>query len=235
MQLVTWNVHSFRDARGRYVGPRVVEALAESPATVLALQEIDSLERPGTARLPLEALSTAFPYQRVTYTIENHWRRYGHALLSRVPLHADRAHDVRCRGFELRRLLDAEIDTRMDAGADTATGDAGGGRRLRLIAAHLDLAPWARYAQLRQIAAVAASGALPTLVLGDLNAWTARAIRRRVGPALELVSSPPTFPAARPWLSLDRALCRPPGLVRRVSIAPLPRDLSDHLPLLVEV
>jgi endonuclease/exonuclease/phosphatase family metal-dependent hydrolase len=227
MQFVTWNVHSFRDARGRYVGPRVVEALAECPATVLALQEIDSLERPGAARLPLEALSTAFPHQRVTYTIENHWRRYGHALLSRVPLHADSAHDVRCRGLEVRRLLDAEIDSGIE--------HAGGGRRLRLISAHLDLAPWARYAQLRQIAAVVATGALPTLVLGDLNALTARAIRRRVGSALELVSSPPTFPAGRPWFALDRVLCRPAGLVRRVSIAPLPRDLSDHLPLMVEV
>ena len=222
MRLLTWNVHSFRDARGRYVGPHVVEALARFPASVVALQEIDSLVRPGAARLPLAALADAYPHQRVTYTIENRRRRYGHALLSRVPLHADRAHDVRCGGLEVRRLLDAEVDD-----------DRGG--RLRVIAAHLDLAPWARYAQLRRIARVAATGDLPTLVLGDLNAWTARAIRRRVGPALELVASPPTFPARRPRLALDRALCRPAGLVRHVSIAPLPRELSDHLPLLVEL
>jgi endonuclease/exonuclease/phosphatase family metal-dependent hydrolase len=222
MRFVTWNVHSFRDARGRYVGPQVVEALARFPATVLALQEIDSLVRPDAARLPLAALADAYPYQRVTYTIENRQRRYGHALLSRVPLHGDRTHDVRYRGLEIRRLLDAEVDD-----------DRGG--RLRVIAAHLDLAPWARYAQLRRIAQVAAAGDVPTLVLGDLNAWTARAIRRRVGPALELVASPPTFPARRPRLALDRALCRPVGLVRRVSIAPLPRELSDHLPLLVEL
>ncbi len=221
MRFLTWNVHGFRDALGRYVGPRVVEALADYPAAVLALQEIDSLARPDAARLPLAALAEAYPYQRVTYTIENRWRRYGHALLSRVPLHVDREHDVRCGGLEVRRLLDAEID-----------GEDGG--RLRVIAAHLDLAPWARYAQLRRIAAVAAEGDLPTLVLGDLNVWTAQAIRRRVGPGLELVASPPTFPARRPWFALDRALCRPAGLVRRVSVAPLPRELSDHLPLLVE-
>lgn len=222
MRLLTWNVHSFRDARGRYTGPQVVGALERCPAEVLALQEIDSFVHPDAARLPLDALSDAYPYQRVTYTIENRWRRFGHALLSRVPLYAAREHDVRCGGLEIRRLLDAEID------------DARG-RRVRLISAHLDLAPWARYAQLRRIASVVGTGDLPTVVLGDLNAWTAYAIRRRVGRALRLVPSPPTFPAGRPWLALDRALCRPAGLVQRVSIAPLPRGLSDHLPLLVEL
>jgi endonuclease/exonuclease/phosphatase family metal-dependent hydrolase len=222
VRLLTWNVHSFRDARGRYVGPQVVDALERCPVEVLALQEIDSFARPDAARLPLDALAEAYPYCRITYTIENHWRRYGHALLSRIPLHAGAEHDVRFGGLEIRRLLDAEFDDSR-------------GRRVRLISAHLDLAPWARYAQLRRIAAVAATGDLPTLVLGDLNAWTAHAIRRRVGRALRLVPSPPTFPARRPWLALDRALCRPAGLVRRVSIAPLPRGLSDHLPLLVEL
>jgi endonuclease/exonuclease/phosphatase family metal-dependent hydrolase len=222
MRLLTWNVHSFRDARGRHVGERVVEALERFPADVLALQEIDSLERPGAARVPLEALADAFPCQRVTYTIEHRWRRYGHALLSRMPLHDDCEHDVRCGGFEMRRLLDAVVER-------------GNGRRLRVISAHLDLAPWARYAQLRRIAEVAAAGDLPTLVLGDLNVWTAYAIRRRVGPRLTLVPSPPTFPANRPFVALDRALCAPASLVRRATIAPLPANLSDHLPLLVEV
>jgi endonuclease/exonuclease/phosphatase family metal-dependent hydrolase len=222
MHLLTWNVHGFRDAVGRRIGPEIVDALRRLDAPVIALQEIDSKARPGLAKLPLEVLADAYPYQRTTYTIVNAWRRYGHALLSRVPLEDGCEHDVRCRGLEMRRVLDATV-TLPDRG------------RVRVLAAHLDLAPWARWSQLRRLAALASQGVGPTVVVGDLNVWTAYGVRRRTGDALELVPSPPTFPASRPVAALDRALCRPAGLVRRAWVPPVPPGLSDHLPLALEL
>jgi endonuclease/exonuclease/phosphatase family metal-dependent hydrolase len=223
MRLVSWNVHAFRDAAFRWVGEDVVAALADCGADVVALQEIDSLTRPGRERLPLDALLERYPHQQVTYTIESRLRRYGHALLSRHPLARREVHDVTGRGFEVRRVLDASLATA--AGADA----------LRVLSTHLDLAPWARRAQLRALAALARGRPTPTVVVGDLNVLRAGAVQRGVGDALHLLASPPTFPASRPWLALDRVLCRPRGLVKSVRLAELPHRLSDHCALEIEL
>lgn len=220
MRLVSWNVHAFRDAAFRWVGDAIVTALAASDADVVALQEIDSLVRPSIETLPLDALRDAYPHQLVTYTIENRLRRYGHALLSRVPFARHEEHDVTGRGFETRRVLDATLDTPDGA--------------LRVLSMHLDLAPWARRTQLAALATLVRARAEPTLAVGDLNVLRARAVQRGVGDALHVVDSPATFPASHPWLALDRVLCRPRELVRRVVLAPLPAHLSDHRALEVE-
>jgi len=221
LRILSWNVHGFRDAAFRWVGDACAAALAACGADVLALQEIDSLARPGSERVPLEALRERYPHQQVTYTIETRLRRYGHALLSRAPLADCEVHDVTGRGFEVRRVLDATFAT--------AHG------RLRVLSAHLDLAPWARRSQLRALAALARTRDEPVLVVGDLNVLRAGAVQRGVGDALRLVHSPATFPASRPRLALDRVLCRPAALVRSVRIAALPHGLSDHLGLEIEV
>lgn len=221
MRLVSWNVHSFRDAAFRWVGEEVVAALAGSDADVLALQEVDSLLRPGIERLPLEALRDRYPHQQVTYTIENRLRRYGHALLSRLPVQRCDVHDVTGRGLEVRRVLDATLST--------SDGP------LRVLSAHLDLAPWARWSQLRALAALVRTRAERTLVVGDLNVLRAGAVRRGIGSVLRLVPSPATYPASRPLVALDRVLCSPDDLVRAVRVAALPRRLSDHLALEVDL
>lgn len=221
MRIVSWNVHAFRDTAFRWVGDEFVAALERCEADVLALQEIDALTRPGAERLPLDALRDRYPHQQVTYTIENRLRRYGHALLSRLPLARCEVHDVTGRGLEVRRVLDATL--------------ASGRGPLRLLSAHLDLAPWARRTQLRALAALARARDEPTLLVGDLNVLRAGAVQRGVGDALRLVTSPATFPASRPRFALDRVLCRPHDLVHRVRIAALPARLSDHLALEIEV
>lgn len=222
LRILSWNVHAFRDAALRWVGDAFAAALANCGADVLALQEIDSFTRPGIERLPLEALRERYPHQQVTYTIEDRLRRYGHALLSRLPLERCDVHDVTGRGFEVRRVLDATLVR------------AGGGS-VRVLSAHLDLAPWARRSQLRALAALVRARDEPTLLVGDLNVLRAGALQRGVGDALCLVASPPTFPASRPRLALDRVLCRPHDLVRGVRLAALPRDLSDHLALEIDL
>lgn len=221
MRLVSWNVHAFRDGAFRWRGREIAAALAACGADVVALQEIDSLVRPGIERLPLDALRDRYPHQQVTYTIENRLRRFGHALLSCRPLERCEVHDVTGRGFEVRRVLDATLTA--------------GTRTLRVLATHLDLAPWARWAQLHRLAALARARDEPTLLVGDLNVLRAGAVQRGVGDALRVLPSPPTFPASRPWLALDRVLCRPPGLVARVRLADLPHRLSDHCALEIEI
>ncbi len=219
LRLLTWNVHGFRDGRFRLRLTPILDALARCDADVVALQEVET-RGVGDAE-PLERLRDVYPHRLEATTIPRAASRYGHALLSRLPLLDGCTHDVRYGGLELRRVLTACIE-----------GQRG---RVRVIAAHLDLAPWARVLQVRRIAALTAEAPEPVVALGDLNALSAGLLRLATHRHLHLVDTPASFPAGRPWLALDRVLCRPRGLVLGTRIADFPRGLSDHLPVAVEL
>ncbi|MCZ8130941.1 MAG: endonuclease/exonuclease/phosphatase family protein [Steroidobacteraceae bacterium] len=219
LRLLTWNVHGFRSGAYRLTVEPILAALVACDADVVALQEVETR---GVGREePLERLREAFPFQLEATTIPRAASRYGHALLSRLPLHDECTHDVRYGGLELRRVLTACLERPRG--------------RLRLIAAHLDLAPWARVLQVRRIATLTAASPEPVAALGDLNALSARLLRLATHRHLHLVDTPASFPDWRPLLALDRVLCRPRSLVARTRIADLPRGLSDHLPVEVEL
>jgi endonuclease/exonuclease/phosphatase family metal-dependent hydrolase len=77
----------------------------------------------------------------------------------------------------------------------------------------------------------------PAVVMGDLNEWylwgrPLRWLHRRFA----AMRTPPTFPARRPLLKLDRIWGHPATAIVRLAAhrSALTREASDHLPLVAD-
>ncbi len=148
------------------------------------------------------------------------WR--GNALLVRGG-HATQVRRLSLPGAEPRGAL--IVDLALPSG------------RLRVAAAHLGLLRRHRAQQTRAILAALAEGeAMPTLLMGDLNEWRSgiHSSLAVLQPFFGPFGPPrPSFPSRLPFMSLDRILGHPRGLVlgRQVHDSVLARIASDHLPI----
>jgi endonuclease/exonuclease/phosphatase family metal-dependent hydrolase len=111
---------------------------------------------------------------------------------------------------------------------------------LRVLATHLGLRPTERREQVKRLlAAVEGEHEHSTILMGDLNEWYlwGRPLRWLHAHFRDKPAAPPTFPARRPVLALDRIWVSPIGCLRslRRHASPLARAASDHLPLVAEV
>jgi endonuclease/exonuclease/phosphatase family metal-dependent hydrolase len=110
-----------------------------------------------------------------------------------------------------------------------------GGKPLRVVATHLGLRPAERREQVKALLPLFRERPQDKAVLvGDLNEWflwgrPLRWLHKHFArtPAL------PTFPARRPFLSLDRLWAHPGHILTRLEVhsSALARVASDHLPL----
>jgi endonuclease/exonuclease/phosphatase family metal-dependent hydrolase len=108
-----------------------------------------------------------------------------------------------------------------------------------IVATHLALADRTRHRQVRSLLDHPRLQSGPTLLLGDLNAWrnckATRALDEELG-APRGVEWPPSFPAARPVLALDRIYTRGARILDIATHAsPAARRASDHLPVLARI
>jgi len=105
---------------------------------------------------------------------------------------------------------------------------------LRVIVAHLALGRAARTRQLGYLGALLADGG-EALVLGDLNCepaeLAAHASLRSVG--LRVLHTQATYPSWRPRRSIDHVLAT--SGIEVLNVAALNVQLSDHLPVAIEV
>jgi endonuclease/exonuclease/phosphatase family metal-dependent hydrolase len=146
---------------------------------------------------------------------------YGNAVLTRLPIGAVHRVDLSVPRREPRGALDLLLEAPHCA--------------LRVIATHLGLAPAERRRQIRRILDLLAPvRPEPVVLMGDLNEWflwgrPLRWLRAHFGRA----PAPPTFPARRPILALDRIWIEPRGLRERLTVhsTARARAASDHLPL----
>jgi endonuclease/exonuclease/phosphatase family metal-dependent hydrolase len=228
VRAATYNIRRGWPLTGWFSPSRMLDVVAELRADVIALQEAQHWLRGGADMLESRMLDALGLRPLAVAQRPDHigWRGNvvlvaQNARVLRPPI------GLRLGGMEPRGAILAELDL--------------GFGPFRLLATHLSLGPERRRRQARLLLQAMQAGtgpALPTLLLGDLNE------RRDDGAALEVLRpvfgappSAPTFPAFRPFLSLDRIMGDRTGLVRRV--APhdtrLARRASDHLPLVAEV
>jgi len=236
LSCLTWNIHRGRGRDGRVDPTRTLSTLVEDvwhqECDILALTEADAETRPHQGFLDVKAIEAGTGLYHAQAASALRWSEGSHGFLGSVVffhpslsmIHAEVLDlpGVYHRGacvFELQR----------------------GQRRFRLIVTHLSLTQMLRVAQMRTIGQyLHRRPEQPTILIGDLNEWRpwgGMAFARRIvgkpfaGPAKA------SFPAARPFLPLDRVMCTPPARVSslRTLSSNAIVETSDHLPLIAEV
>jgi endonuclease/exonuclease/phosphatase family metal-dependent hydrolase len=220
--VASYNIHRCIGGDGRFDPKRVRRVIEELDADVVALQEVETRADGGLDLLESLAGSEYRAIAGPTLFRDN--AQYGNALLSRLPLRAQRLHDLSVDGREPRGAIEVSL------GSETAV--------LRVFATHFGLAPWERRAQARRLLELmnGAQAALEVL-LGDLNEWFlwGRPLRW-LHQAFSQTPAPSTWPARCPVFALDRLWARPRAALSRLARhdSPAARAASDHLPLRAE-
>jgi endonuclease/exonuclease/phosphatase family metal-dependent hydrolase len=230
--LVSWNIHSGIGTDGRFDLSRIGRVLAEIQPDVVALQEVGDF-RGLTSRADhpdhlAELLGLHMAYGP-NVVIEG--RRYGNAILSRLPILKSRNYDLSVGGREPRGALRCDLDL-------------GDDKILHVFCLHLGLSIGERR---RQEALLLSADILrdaarshPLVVCGDFNYWgngpVPSLVRNAIHDAAHLLHSPSrTYHSRFPFIRLDRIYVD--SGVRPLSLhahrTPLSRIASDHLPLVM--
>lgn len=223
IRIASYNIHKGIGNDGTYDPERTIGVIAELDADIVALQEADQRLGNRKGRLSLSMLEREAGLSLLPIAarpMSHGW--HGNALLFRRAsvIHAERVHLPHA---EPRGAILAEFDI--------------GGRRLRIVAAHLGLLSRTRRQQMERLRlCLEARDPMPTLLCGDFNEWRpgrANSPLERLEPMFRTDTAQPSFPSRRPVFPLDRIFGWPDGIVADFSVhdSPLARRASDHLPV----
>jgi endonuclease/exonuclease/phosphatase family metal-dependent hydrolase len=223
LRIATYNIHGAIGRWRRHSAERIAAVIAELDADIVALQQVP-LRGASTPNV-LACLQAASGMHAVEGpTLETSGRRYGNAVLSRLPVRATRTLDLSFARREPRGALDADIECGLGV--------------LRVVATHLGLSAMERSMQVRTLLAAFDTSALPVILLGDINEWFVhgRALRALVS-HFRRAPAPRTFPACLPVLALDRIWIHPSEWLVDIDAhrSALARVASDHLPLVARI
>ncbi|HVG64144.1 MAG TPA: endonuclease/exonuclease/phosphatase family protein [Hyalangium sp.] len=232
LTLVSYNIHSGIGTDGRFDLRRVGEVLREIDADVIALQEVGDF-RGKTSRedQPEHLADLLGMHMAFGPNVVRQGRRYGNAVLSRLPILKSKNYDLSVHRREPRGALRCDLELSE-------------GRQLHVFCLHLGLSLGER----RQQESLLLSADIlrdavrrdPVVVCGDFNYWGNKPVpalvRRAIhDAALELRAPARTYPSRLPLLRLDRIFVDMG--VRPLTIRPHRSSLaslaSDHLPLVM--
>lgn len=232
LTLVSYNIHSGVGTDGRFDLNRVGEVLREINADIIALQEVGDYRGVTPKEDQPEHLADLLGlHMAFGPNVVRNGRRYGNAILSRLPILKSKNYDLSVGRREPRGALRCDVDL-------------GQGRQLHVFCLHLGLSMRERR---RQEALLLSADILrdavrsdPVMVCGDFNYWGPGAVPGLVRQAihdvaLEMDRRVRTYPTRFPFLRLDRiymdSSARP--LELRAHRTPLSEVASDHLPLVL--
>ncbi len=230
----TFNIHHGVGAHGRLDLERTAETLEDAVLDVVALQEVDrrwsarsSFVDQAGVLAELLGMYMAFGPCLALSPSEDGPREYGTAVLSRHPIARTRNTLLpRPRGGEQRALLEADVVV--------------GGLTLRCLATHLHhRSRTERLAQVDAINATVVEQAVPTVLLGDLNARPGSpevaAVTRHLVDTWTVGGGAGghTFSARAPHRRIDYVLASPGISVKAARV--VPTDASDHLLVSVDL
>ncbi|MBI3180802.1 MAG: endonuclease/exonuclease/phosphatase family protein [Myxococcales bacterium] len=232
LTIASYNIHSGVGTDGRFDLPRIALVLREIGADVVALQECgdyrEATEHDQHPEILAEILGMQMAFGP---NVMLNGRRYGNAILSRLPIAKFRNYDLSFRRREPRGALRCDLDL-------------GNGRPLHVFCLHLGLRMGERRAQealllsadiLRDTARVD-----PVIVCGDFNYWWSgpvpALVRHQIHDAAILLGQRGrTYHSRLPLFRLDRIFVdegvRP--LLVRPHRSALTELASDHLPLVM--
>ncbi|HZH03774.1 MAG TPA: endonuclease/exonuclease/phosphatase family protein, partial [Myxococcaceae bacterium] len=111
LTLVTYNIHSGIGGDGRFDLDRVVEVIEEARPDLVALQEVGDSRGVTPREDHPEYLAQRLGLQMAFGpNVVRGGRRYGNAVLSRMPILASHNYDLSVRGREARGALRCDID-----------------------------------------------------------------------------------------------------------------------------
>ncbi len=206
---------------------RTIDVLNELDADVVALQEADRRFGSRASAIPLRLLDEHSDYKPVpfdTRAASIGW--HGNALLVRKSVEVLEHHLLHLPSLEPRGAVLAEVRVN--------------GEALRVVGMHLDLSGLWRRRQAHAILAhlVERGAALPTVLMGDLNEWSARGgCLRDFATHHQFAECGRSFHARRPIAQLDRIMVSPDLAIHAsgAHASPASRRASDHLPIWADV
>jgi endonuclease/exonuclease/phosphatase family metal-dependent hydrolase len=223
LRIATYNIHGAVGRDGKRAPQRIAQVIGELDADIVALQEVPLGGTHGPDVLP--ELRAATGLQAIAGpTLDTPERRYGNAVLTRLPVRAARTLNLSFGKREARGALDVDLES--------ANGV------LRIVATHLGLSARERRAQIASLIAAFDTPTLPVILLGDINEWFVWGIAlRMLVTHFKAAPAPRTFPSRWPVFSLDRIWMHPVErlLDVRVHRSALARVASDHLPLVARI
>lgn len=220
LRVATYNVHRWAGVRGgkQWVPELAQAVLEELDADVIALQEV---LYPHDGFNPLEETAAALGLHVAFEPARRHRRGLlGNAILSRWAPDRVFTLDLSFSRLEQRSAVAAHYD---------------GGMRLSVVATHLALVDRTRRHQVHTLLEHPELQG-PVVLLGDMNAWrrckATRALEEAFTERHHNANWPPSFPAARPVLALDRVYVRGARLIGLdAHVTTVARRASDHLPV----
>ena len=202
---------------------RILEVLNEIDADVVALQEADRRFGARACVISAHLLDEHSDWKAVDFGVRAAsmgW--HGNALLVRKAATIESGGPIHLPALEPR-------------GAVTADVTLPSGAAVRVVGMHLDLSGlWRRRQAAAVMAHVAQEQPRATVLMGDLNEWTAAAgCLRDFARHYQFAETGPSFHARRPVGRLDRIMVSPQLRVADCGVhaSPNARKASDHLPI----
>jgi endonuclease/exonuclease/phosphatase family metal-dependent hydrolase len=227
LKIATYNIHGglpmWTAESKRQMLARIAHVVEELDADIIALQEVP-LGGSDTPDVLSYLRETSGMFAVEGATLDTPKRRYGNAVLSRLPVRMSRTLDLSFHRREPRGALDADIEC--------------AGRLIRVVATHLGLSASERSTQVRTLLAAFDDTALPVILVGDINEWFVhgRALRALVS-HFRRAPAPRTFPTLCPIFALDRIWVHPGEWLMDVTVhrSAFARRASDHYPLIARI
>lgn len=241
LKILSYNIHKgFTIGNRDFILEQIRLALRETNADILFLQEVLGDHRDKKCRIP--DWKTAIQFEYIADMVWPHFAygknavypegHHGNAILSKFPIIEWQNHSISTNRFEHRGLLKTRV---MIPELE---------QELLLCCTHLDLTQRGRDQQAASIIGhMEKERDCPWVLVGDFNDWNKKIsprIEKGLG-ASEVFGAlhgryPATFPSFLPVLSLDRIFVRNLTPVKAVALTDTHwRNLSDHLPLYVEI
>lgn len=238
-RLVTYNTHGCGGTDGRVSPRRIARILAEQAADIVALQEMDLGRRRSRAEDQASIIAQELGMHVVFCpTVTHGGEHYGHALLSRWPIHVARRAFLPTDPRSLWKEPRSALWARVQFGAQT----------INVITTHLGLGAKERWLQVEALLGPEWIGAIPkdepVILCGDLNMMPGSRPYRLLSTRFTDIQTPKaghrpvnTFTSVRPFTRLDHIFVSAQLTPARVIVPRnhLTRFASDHLPLVTDL
>jgi endonuclease/exonuclease/phosphatase family metal-dependent hydrolase len=231
-RIATYNIHKCRGLDRRVRPKRIAEVLKQIDADIVALQEVVGMDEAAREHNQVHAIADELEMDfRIGENRRLRGGAYGNAMLSRLPIIADRNHDLTWRRNEPRGCLQVTITN-----ASTA---------LQIYNVHLGTGFFERRYQAHRLFEVISgepNPSAPKIVLGDFNEWTRGLTTHLL--SFHLNSAEPeqrlgrarTYPGVFPLLHLDHIYYNSVLTLKKIAVhrSRLALAASDHLPIVAD-